>query len=131
MSTTFQHANTSIALGLIMAYLLFFQISLGPIFWVMIAEIYPLRSRAKAMAAVTMVNWTFNFLISYFFLQMTKDISKAGTFWLYAGLGVAAVAFFAWKLPETKDRSLEDIERQVHGDSGKSQEDEGGHEAAA
>jgi Sugar (and other) transporter len=37
----------------------------------MIAEIYPLRSRAKAMAAATMVNWTFNFLISYFFLQMT------------------------------------------------------------
>jgi sugar porter (SP) family MFS transporter len=111
--SSFQHANPSIALGLIMAYLLFFEISLGPIFWVMIAEIYPLRSRAKAMAAATMVNWTFNFLISYFFLQMTNDISRAGTFWLYAGFGVAAVAFFCWKLPETKDRSLEDIERQV------------------
>jgi Sugar (and other) transporter len=46
---------------------------------------------------------------------MTASISKAGTFWLYAGFGVAAVAFFAWKLPETKDRTLEDIERQVHG----------------
>jgi sugar porter (SP) family MFS transporter len=113
MGSSFQHANPSIALGLIMAYLLFFEISLGPIFWVMIAEIYPLRSRAKAMAAATMVNWTFNFLISYFFLQMTTAISRAGTFWLYAGFGVAAVAFFAWKLPETKDRSLEDIERQV------------------
>lgn len=113
--SAFQHANTSIALALIMAYLVFFEISLGPIFWVMIAEIYPLRSRAKAMAAATMVNWTFNFLISYFFLQMTNDITKAGTFWLYAGFGVAAVAFFAWKLPETKDRSLEDIERQVRG----------------
>ena len=116
MSSAFQHANPGIALGLIMTYLLFFEISLGPIFWVMIAEIYPLRSRAKAMAAATMVNWTFNFLISYFFLQMTQDISKAGTFWLYAGFGVAAVAFFAWKLPETKDRSLEDIERQVRGE---------------
>lgn len=115
MSSGFQHANPSVALGLIMAYLLFFEISLGPIFWVMIAEIYPLRSRAKAMAAATMVNWTFNFLVSYFFLQMTTDISRAGTFWLYAGLGVAAVAFFSWKLPETKDRSLEDIERQVRG----------------
>jgi sugar porter (SP) family MFS transporter len=115
MGSAFQHANPSIALGLIMVYLLFFEISLGPIFWVMIAEIYPLRSRAKAMAAATMVNWTFNFLISYFFLQMTNDISRAGTFWLYAGFGLAAVAFFAWKLPETKDRSLEDIERQVGG----------------
>ena len=116
-SSAYQHANPSIALGLIMAYLLFFELSLGPIFWVMIAEIYPLRSRAKAMAAATMVNWTFNFLISYFFLQMTQDITKAGTFWLYAGFGVAAVAFFAWKLPETKDRSLEDIERQVRGEA--------------
>lgn len=114
-STAVQHANSAVALGLIMAYLLFFEISLGPIFWVMIAEIYPLRSRAKAMAVATMVNWTFNFLISYFFLQMTTDITKAGTFWLYAGFGVAAVAFFFWKLPETKDRSLEDIERQVRG----------------
>jgi sugar porter (SP) family MFS transporter len=114
-TSAFQHANPSIALALIMAYLLFFEISLGPVFWVMIAEIYPLRSRAKAMAAATMVNWTFNFLVSYFFLQMTTSISKAGTFWLYAGFGVVAVAFFVWKLPETKERSLEDIERQVHG----------------
>ncbi len=118
MGTAFQHGNASIALALIMAYLMFFEISLGPIFWVMIAEIYPLRSRAKAMAAATMVNWTFNFLVSYFFLQMTKDITRAGTFWLYAGFGLAAVAFFFWKLPETMDRSLEDIERQVRGDAG-------------
>ena len=46
---------------------------------------------------------------------LTKDITRAGTFWLYAGFGVAAVAFFAWKLPETTDRSLEDIEHQIRG----------------
>jgi hypothetical protein len=101
-SAAFQHANASIALALVMWYLLCSEISLGPIFWVMIAEIYPLRSRAKAMAAATMVNWTFNFLVSYFFLQMTNSISKAGTFWLYAGLGVAAIAFFALKLPRPR-----------------------------
>jgi hypothetical protein len=98
------------------AYLLFFEIRLGPIFWLMISEICPLRSRSKAMAAATMVNWTFNFLVSYFFLTMAQDITKAATFWLYAGFGVAAVAFFAWKLPETRNRSLEDIERQVRGE---------------
>ena len=83
----------------------------------MIAEIYPLQSGAKAMTAATMVNWTFNFLISYFFLHMTQDISRAGTFWLCVGFGVAAVAFFAWKLPEAKDRSLDDIEPQVRGEA--------------
>jgi FtsH-binding integral membrane protein len=100
MSSAFQHANPGIALGLIMAYLLFFEISLGPIFWVMIAEIYPLRSRAKAMAAATMVNWTFNFLISYFFLQMTQDITKAGTFYLlgvWPGFTVALVIAAAFR----------------------------------
>lgn len=82
------------------------------------------------MAAATMVNWTFNFLISYFFLTMTNDITKAGTFWLYAFFGVAAVAFFAWKLPETKDRSLEDIERQVHGNYAHGHTEDGTAQAA-
>ena len=77
----------------------------------------PLRSRAKAMAVATMANWTFNFLISYFFLQLTMVIGKAGTFWMYAGFGVAAVAFFWFFLPETKGRTLEQIERQVRGET--------------
>jgi MFS family permease len=114
-STAFQHANAVIAIAFIMWYLASFEISLGPIFWVMIAEIYPLRSRAKAMAVATMFNWTFNFLVSYFFLTMTADMGTAGTFWLYAGFGVAATVFFIRLLPETKNRSLEDIERQVRG----------------
>lgn len=113
----FQHANAMIALALIMWYLASFEISLGPVFWVMIAEIYPLRSRAKAMAVATMANWTFNFLVSYFFLQLTMVIGKAGTFWLYAGFGVIAVAFFWRLLPETKGRTLEQIERQVRGET--------------
>lgn len=123
--TASQHANADIALALIMFYLAAFEISLGPVFWVMIAEIYPLRSRAKAMALATMFNWTFNFLISYFFLQLTLSIGKAGTFWLYAGFGVAAIAFFWRWLPETKGRTLEQIERQVHG------EESPGEQAAA
>ena len=114
-STAFQHGYADIALALIMFYLASFEISLGPVFWVMIAEIYPLRSRAKAMAVATMFNWTFNFLISYFFLQLTLSIGRAGTFWLYAGFGIAALAFFWRWLPETKGRSLEQIERQIHG----------------
>lgn len=114
--TAFQHANAEIALAFIMFYLAAFEISLGPVFWVMIAEIYPLRSRAKAMAVATMCNWAFNFLISYFFLQLTMALGKAGTFWLYAGFGVVAVAFFWRWLPETKGRTLEQIERQVRGD---------------
>ncbi|MGH9066544.1 MAG: sugar porter family MFS transporter [Acidimicrobiales bacterium] len=114
-TVAFQHANGDMALAAILWYLSFFEIGLGPVFWVMIAEIYPLRSRAKAMAVATMFNWGFNFLVSYFFLQMTKDIGKPGTFWLYAGFGVAAAVFFTMLVPETKDRTLEEIEREVSG----------------
>ncbi len=114
-SSAFQHANADMALAALLWYLAFFEIGLGPVFWVMIAEIYPLRSRAKAMAVATMFNWGFNFLVSYFFLQMTVDMGKPGTFWLYAGFGVGAVVFFSLLVPETRDRSLEQIERQVTG----------------
>ncbi|HZE15884.1 MAG TPA: sugar porter family MFS transporter, partial [Mycobacterium sp.] len=70
--TAWQHAHAGIAgLAPIMGYLFFFEIGLGPIFWLMISEIYPLRIRSKAMAAATVGNWAFNFLISYFFLDMT------------------------------------------------------------
>jgi sugar porter (SP) family MFS transporter len=113
----FQHANADVALGALLGYLAFFEIGLGPVFWVMIAEIYPLRSRPKAMAVATMFNWGFNFLVSYFFLEMTDGIGKAGTFWLYAGLGVCSAVFFLWFVPETRNRSLEEIERQVTGHS--------------
>lgn len=121
--SAFQHADADIALGALLGYLAFFELGLGPVFWVMIAEIYPLRSRPKAMAVATMFNWGFNFLVSYYFLQMTQLMGKAGTFWLYAGLGVCAAVFFLRFVPETRNRSLEEIEREVTGHaSGESSE---------
>src|SRR5579875_3592273 len=116
MGTKFEHSNAWIALAAMMFYIACFEISLGPIFWVMIAEIFPLRARAKAMAMCTMFNWAFNFIVSYWFLNLVGAIGQPETFWLYAMFGVIAVIFFAWKVPETKNRSLEQIEREVHGE---------------
>ncbi len=90
MGTKFQHANPWIALAAMMFYIAMFEISLGPIFWVMIAEIFPLRARAKAMATCTMFNWGFNFIVSYWFLNLVKAIGQAETFWLYAFFGICA-----------------------------------------
>jgi sugar porter (SP) family MFS transporter len=117
MGPKFEHANPVIALVAMMFYIFMFEISLGPIFWVMISEIFPLRARAKAMAVCTMFNWMFNFFVSFWFLDLVKAIGQAETFWLYALFGVAAIIFFAWKVPETKNRSLEQIEREVHGEA--------------
>lgn len=111
--SAFQHSNATVGLGCILAFLAFFEISLGPVFWLMISEIYPLRTRSKAMASVTMVNWTFNFLVSYFFLTLTTDIGRAGTFWLFGFFAVCSVAFSLFRVPETRGRSLEEIEREL------------------
>jgi sugar porter (SP) family MFS transporter len=116
MSTSFQHAHAWIALAAMMFYIASFEISLGPIFWVMIAEIFPLRARAKAMAVCTMFNWLFNFFVSYWFLNLVKAIGQPETFWLYGVFGICAIVFFVWRVPETKNRSLEQIEREVHGE---------------
>jgi hypothetical protein len=59
-------------------------IGLGPVFWLMISEIFPIQMRGPAMAVCTMFNWGLNFAISYTFLTLTTAITKQGTFWLYA-----------------------------------------------
>jgi hypothetical protein len=58
-------------------------------------------------------NWAANFVVSTFFLTLTGAITIEGTFWLYAGFGVAAIVFFFFRLPETKNRSLEEISDEV------------------
>ena len=114
---SFQHSHSTL-MGLVplMAYLFFFEISLGPIFWLMISEIFPLHIRPKAMATATLVNWMFNFIISYWFLDLTSAITTSGTFWLYGAFGVIALIFYVLKVPETKGRSLEQIEHDIRGD---------------
>lgn len=107
-----------IALAALVFYIAAFAIGLGPVFWLMISEIYPMKIRSKAMAIATIANWGFNFLISYFFLSFVSWFGKTGTFWIYAVLGIIATVFFAMKLPETKDRSLEEITSEAGVDTG-------------
>ena len=94
----------------LMLYVASFAISLGPIFWLLNAEIYPLYVRSKAAGIGTMANWTFNFIVSLTFLLLIDGLGRTGAFWLYAGIGMFTL-FFCWKLvPETKGKRLEDIE---------------------
>jgi hypothetical protein len=58
-------------------------------------------------------NWSSNFLVSSFFLTLVGAISREGTFWLYGGLGVLSLIFFVVRVPETKGRSLEQIEHEL------------------
>ncbi|HMC50246.1 MAG TPA: sugar porter family MFS transporter [Solirubrobacterales bacterium] len=112
-SPTLKHDASIIALICLIAYIASFAVGLGPVFWLMISEIFPLKVRSAAMSVSTVANWASNFLVATFFLTLTGAITIQGTFWLYAGFGIAAVIFFALRLPETKDRSLEEISHEV------------------
>jgi hypothetical protein len=65
------------------------------------------------MAVCTIGNWVANFIVSYFFLQEVGLIGKPATFWIYAGVGVLATGFIWLRVPETKGRTLEQIEDQI------------------
>lgn len=93
----------------LMAYIASFAIGLGPIFWLLIAEIYPLRIRGKAMSVATVANWASNFIISLTFLGLVGLLGTNGVFFIYAIVGVFSLIFI-WKfIPETKGLSLEEI----------------------
>jgi sugar porter (SP) family MFS transporter len=92
-------------------YILAFAISFGPVFWLMSAEIFPTRVRAAGASISSFANWTANLLVSITFLSLIGALGAPATFWLYAFFGVLAF-LFSWRLvPETKGRSLEQIER--------------------
>ncbi len=107
-----QHAPY-MALACMLFYLMGFAIGLGPVFWLLISEIYPLRIRGPAMAVATFWNWAFNFAVAYNFLRLIGTIGRSGTFWFFAGLALCAVVFFLVFIPETKGRPLERIERDL------------------
>jgi sugar porter (SP) family MFS transporter len=94
----------------LMVYVASFAISLGPIFWLLIAEIYPLRVRGIAEGTAAGVNWAFNFLVARTFLSLKDSLGPSLTFWLYALLAVASWLFSYYLVPETKGRTLEEIE---------------------
>jgi sugar porter (SP) family MFS transporter len=99
-----------VAIVSLMAYVASFAISLGPIFWLLNAEIYPLGVRSKAAGIGTMANWTFNFIVSLTFLLLIEALGKSGAFWFYGAIGILTL-IFCWKLvPETKGKRLEEIE---------------------
>jgi MFS family permease len=108
------HGNTAyIAIFGLLLYTGSFAIWLGPVFWLLISEIYPVKIRGQAMSVATMANWIANFVVTISFLTLLSAIGNAGTFFLFAGLSVVAVVYFQRQVPETKNRSLQDIERDL------------------
>ena len=94
----------------LMGYVASFAISLGPIFWLLIAEIYPLKIRGLAEGTAATFNWASNLIVSLTFLTLVEKLGASSTFLLYAVASVASWVFAYCFVPETKGRSLEQIE---------------------
>jgi sugar porter (SP) family MFS transporter len=108
------HGGTAyIAIAGLLLYTGSFAVGLGPVFWLLISEIYPVKIRGQAMSVATMANWGANFVVTISFLTLLSAIGNAGTFFLFAGLSFVALAYFQRQVPETKNRSLQAIERDL------------------
>jgi len=90
-----------------------YAMSLAPVTWVVISEIFPNRIRGAAMAVVVSALWIACFTLTYTFPILNAKLGSAGTFWLYAAICVAGFIFINLQLPETKGKSLEQIEREL------------------
>jgi sugar porter (SP) family MFS transporter len=99
-----------IAIASLIVYVGSFAVSWGWGFWLLNAELYPLEVRGRGTGLVVMVQWLANLAVSLTFLLLIHAIGKPATFWLYAGLCVAAFVFTAFFVPETKGKTLEEIE---------------------
>ena len=95
-------------------YVACFAIGLGPVFWLLISEIYPLKIRGRAMGVATMMNWGSNLIVALTFLSLLHSLGRSATFWLYAVIGIVAWFFVYRLVPETKGRTLEQIDAEWH-----------------
>ena len=99
----------------ILAFIAAFAAGMGPVPWVVISEIFPTRIRGQAMSVATLVLWASAFVVSQTFPILHQEIGSAKTFWIYAVCSLAGLMFVLRAVPETKGRSLEEIERAWQG----------------
>ncbi len=87
-----------------------YAMTLAPITWVLISEIFPNRIRGTAVSIAVSALWIACFLLTYTFPVLNRRLGAAGTFWLYAAICAAGFVFILFRVPETKGKTLEQIE---------------------
>jgi sugar porter (SP) family MFS transporter len=112
-SASLSGAQAWVALACLIVYIASFAVSIGVLIFLIPPEIFPLRVRGKAMGLALLINWGSNFVISLTFLPLLESIGEAATFWLYGGLNVIYLLFAFFFIPETKNRTLEEIEADL------------------
>ncbi len=100
-------------LSLVVIAIAVYAMSLAPITWVILSEIFPNRIRGAAMALATFALWVACFILTYTFPLLNASLGASGTFWVYAAICLVGFVVMLSKLPETKGKSLEEIEKEL------------------
>uniref|UniRef100_A0A8C2Z2T0 Solute carrier family 2, facilitated glucose transporter member 8 n=1 Tax=Cyclopterus lumpus TaxID=8103 RepID=A0A8C2Z2T0_CYCLU len=110
------HADLSwLALASMAVFIAGFAVGWGPIPWLIMSEIFPSKVRGVSSAACVLTNWSIAFLVTKTFQDMMGLLTSAGTFWLFASMCVLNVLFTVFFVPETKGKTLEQIEATFRG----------------
>lgn len=108
----FGGGNTGIiAIICLAVYIAAFAVSVGVVVFVLPSEVYPLAIRGSAMSTTLVANWGMNFIVSLTFLSLLQTLGSAITFWMYAAVCVLGVLYAVFLVPETKGKTLEQLER--------------------
>ncbi|MGD0730662.1 MAG: sugar porter family MFS transporter [Terracidiphilus sp.] len=111
------HMQGTPMLALVLAAIACYTMSLAPVVWVVIAEIFPNRIRSSAMSIAVSALWTACFVLTYTFPLLNAALGAAGTFWTYGAICLGGLLLIYFRLPETKGKTLEEIE--IHLRTGK------------
>jgi sugar porter (SP) family MFS transporter len=102
-----------VTLAGLMLYIASFAVSFGPVLWVMLPEIFPLKARGTGTGVSALSNWGANFVVAQAFLPLVAIIGRSAVFWILAVICIIAALFIQFLVPETKGRSLEQIETDL------------------
>jgi SP family sugar porter-like MFS transporter len=109
----YQHITGFFMIILVVAAIACYAMTLGPCTWVLISELFPNRVRAIAVATCTFALWIGSSTLTYTFPLLNKGLGSYGTFWIYSLVCLAGFLFFFSRLPETKGKSLEQLEKEL------------------
>ena len=114
----FRYGGT-ITLIFILLAIAIYAMTLAPVTWVILSEIFPNSIRGLAMSTATSALWIACFIIVYTFPWLKRSLEASGTFWLYAVVCIAGYLFVFLRLPETRGKTLEELEKQFTNSGGK------------
>ena len=94
-----------------LSYILMFALGMGPIPWVIVAEVFQSKHRTVGQGISAFTNWAAGFIVVYIFDTLVHSLGRDVTFWIFSGCAFSVIIFTALVVPETKGKSLEELSR--------------------